>query len=201
MRPSHPAFVATCALVSLAAVVSAAGAALYEYTDDELSGPEQPIQFSHAVHAGTLGIECLYCHSAAEKSQAASIPAVGTCMGCHQWVKQGASPGSVEEIAKLAEFYQKGESIPWNKVHNVPEYVQFKHFRHVNAGVECQECHGPVETMNRVWMTPDTVYRSAYLPAAKLEMGWCMDCHLERVTDSHGETRQRAADDCAACHF
>jgi hypothetical protein len=175
------------------AVIAAAAAGLYTYTDDELSGPEQPIEFSHAVHASKLEIECLYCHSGADKSQSATVPAVSTCMGCHQWVKEGSSPGSAEEIAKILDYYQRGESIPWIRVHDMPEHVQFKHMRHVAAGVECQTCHGPVEEMNRVWLTPDTKLRphSLWLPAAKLEMGWCMDCHLERG----------ASDDCAACHY
>lgn len=184
--------VAFCALFVFV-VVSATAAGLYTYTDAELSGPEQPIQFSHQVHATTLEIQCLYCHSAADKSQHASVPAVSTCMGCHQWVKQGASEGSAEEIAKLAEYYNQGNSIPWVRVHAVPEHVQFKHHRHVNAGITCQECHGPVENMNRVWLVPDTKFRpsSLWLPAAKLEMGWCMDCHLARG----------GSDDCAACHY
>ena len=189
--PRHVLAIA-CAALGLALVASAASS-LYQYSDDELSGPEQPIAFSHQVHATKLGIECLYCHSAADKSQHATVPAVSVCMGCHQWVKEGETPGSAEEIAKIAQFYDKGESIPWIRIHNLPEHVQFKHFRHVNAGIECQTCHGPVEEMNRVWLTPDTVLRpsSAFLPAAKLEMGWCMDCHFERG----------ASDDCAACHF
>ena len=189
--PRHVLAIA-CAALGLALVASAASS-LYQYSDDELSGPEQPIAFSHRVHATKLNIECLYCHSAADKSQHATVPAVSVCMGCHQWVKEGETPGSAEEIAKIVQFYEKGESIPWIRVHNLPEHVQFKHFRHVNAGIECQTCHGPVEEMNRVWLTPDTVLRpsSAFLPAAKLEMGWCMDCHFERA----------ASDDCAACHF
>ncbi len=189
--PRHVLAIA-CAALGLALVASAASS-LYQYSDDELSGPEQPIAFSHRVHATKLNIECLYCHSAADKSQHATVPAVSVCMGCHQWVKEGETPGSAEEIAKIVQFYEKGESIPWIRIHNLPEHVQFKHFRHVNAGIECQTCHGPVEEMNRVWLTPDTVLRpsSAFLPAAKLEMGWCMDCHFERA----------ASDDCAACHF
>lgn len=184
--------IALVCLLSASALVSAASG-LYSYTDDELSGPEQPIEFSHQVHATNLEIECLYCHSAADKSQHATVPAVSVCMGCHQWVKEGSSPGSAEEIAKIQKHYSEGESIPWIRIHSLPEHVQFKHFRHVKAGVECQTCHGPVESMNRVWLVPDTVLRpsSAYLPAAKLEMGWCMDCHLERG----------ASDDCAACHY
>jgi hypothetical protein len=199
--------VSTSAAVALLASVAAAN--LYPYTDDELTGPEQPIAFSHQVHATTLGIDCLYCHTGADKSQHATVPAVSTCMGCHQFVKQGSTPGSAEEIAKIRSYWcaegetgpscDKGTSIPWVRIHNLPEHVQFKHFRHVNAGVACQTCHGPVEQMNRVWLTPDTKLRpsSAYLPAAKLEMGWCMDCHLQGQETG----QQRASDDCAACHF
>jgi len=192
MRVPRRVITTIFAIFGLAFVASAASS-FYPYSDDELSGPEQPIAFSHQVHATTLGIQCLYCHAAADKSQHATVPAVSVCVGCHQWVKQGQTPGSAEEIAKIQQFYDKGESIPWIRVHNLPEHVQFKHFRHVNAGVECQTCHGPVEEMNRVWLTPDTVLRpsSAFLPAAKLEMGWCMDCHL----------RRGASDDCAACHY
>lgn len=174
-------------------LLAASATALYDYSDAELTGPEQPIAFSHRVHATTLGIECLYCHSAADKSQHATVPAVSVCMGCHQWVKQGASENSAAEIAKLADYHRRGESIPWIRIHGVPEYVQFKHHRHFRAGVACQECHGPVETMHRVYMTPDTKFRphSLWLPAAKLEMGWCVDCHEKR----------EATIDCGACHY
>ncbi len=191
--------VAVCAL---GAVVTAAAAGLYDYTDAELGGPEQPIQFSHKIHSGSveggdLGMPCLYCHGAAEKSQHATIPAVSSCMGCHTYVAEGRTEGSKEEIAKLRDYYQRGESIPWIRVHNLPEHVQFKHFRHVRAGVDiqCQTCHGPVEAMNRVYLVPDTRYSpsSAWLPAKKLEMGWCMDCHLD--------PQRRASDDCSACHY
>lgn len=183
---------------AVAVVVSATAAGLYDYTDEELAGPEQPIQFSHKIHAGSaadgdLGIPCLYCHGPAEKSQHATVPAVSICMGCHSYVSEGRTPGSADEIAKLRDYYARGESIPWIRIHNLPEYVQFRHFRHVQAGVECQTCHGAVQEMNRVYMTPDTVLRpySGYLPAAKLEMGWCMQCHWERG----------ASDDCSACHY
>ena len=177
----------------LALVVTATAGGLYELSDDELSGPEQPIAFSHAVHAGSLEIECLYCHTGADNGPRAGIPAVSVCLGCHQWVRSGPSEGSAEEIAKIAAFADRGESIPWIRIHNLPEYVQFKHRRHVAVGVACQECHGSVETMNRVYLVPDTVYNSsaAFLPAAKLEMGWCMDCHDNRA----------GPQDCGTCHY
>ena len=178
---------------ALAVAVSVAAGGLYELSDDELAGPEQPIDFSHKVHAGSMAIPCLYCHTAAATSQHATVPAMSVCMGCHTWVKEGSSPGSADEIAKLHDFNARGESIPWIRVHNLPEYVQFKHHRHVRAGIDCQTCHGPVEEMSRVWLTPDTRYNSsaAFLPAAKLEMGWCMDCH----------DQNDGPQNCEACHY
>jgi hypothetical protein len=211
-KPRKTIWVVLALALSGAAVAAAQGLGLYEYSDAELSGPEQPIEFSHQVHAGTLGIDCLYCHTGADKSQHATVPAVSVCWGCHQHVTFAtAAAGSREEkskneIAKIRGFYcgsqepspmaprpcTEGESIPWIRIHNMPEHVQFKHNRHVNAGVACQECHGPVETMNRVYLVPDTKLRpsSAYLPAQKLEMGWCMDCHIKRG----------GSQDCVACH-
>ena len=189
--PSHSAV--WISAIALVLGVTAGAAGLYDYTVAELAGPEQPIEFSHRVHAGALEIPCLYCHTSADKSQHASVPAVSVCMGCHQWVKKGASPGSQQEIAKLADHFQRGESIPWVRIHNVPEYVKFRHQPHFRAGVACQDCHGAVETMNRVYLVPDTRYSpsAAWLPAAKLEMGWCMDCH-----DHQGGTQN-----CVSCHY
>jgi hypothetical protein len=114
-------------------------------------------------------------------------------MGCHQWVKKGTSEGSEEQITKLADYYQRGESIPWVRVHWLPEHVQFRHNSHVRFGLECQECHGTVEAMNRIYLVPDTKYiaSSAWLPAQKLEMGWCMDCHILKAV-----TRN-----CTSCHY
>jgi hypothetical protein len=198
------------AILFAAGLVSAAGG-LYSLSSDESGGPVQPIDFSHALHAGEMKIDCLYCHTGADKSQHATVPAVSVCMGCHQYIKEGPSLGSAEEIAKIAGFYcgegeapnpfqpcTGGSSIPWVRIHNVPEHVQFKHDRHVaaapaGAGIACQRCHGEVESMQRVWLVPDTVYRpsSLFLPAQKLEMGWCLACHLE----------MGGTDDCAACHY
>jgi len=198
--------------VVAAGTVVAATSGLYDLSGDEESGPEQPIDFSHALHAGEMGMDCLYCHTGADKSQHATVPAVSVCWGCHQTVKQGPTEGSAEEIAKIQQFLcrqeaegvaaevpslikpcTEGSSIPWVRIHNLPEHVQFRHNRHVNAGVECQTCHGPVQDMKRVWLVPDTVLRpsSMYLPAQKLEMGWCLDCHQKKG----------ATQDCAACHY
>jgi Cytochrome c7 and related cytochrome c len=185
-------------LLVVCAAVFASAADLYPYTAEELTGPEQPIQFNHQIHAGgitdgNLGIPCLYCHGPAERGWDATVPAVSVCMGCHQYVKQGRTPGPEQEIAKIHEHYEKGESIPWVRVHWVPDFVQFKHMRHVQKGVACQECHGQVQDMKRVYLVPQTRFtkRSFFLPTQKLEMGWCMECHLQRG----------ATDDCVACHY
>lgn len=122
--------------------------------------PEQPIPFSHLLHAGVLKINCLYCHSSAEKSAHAGIPPMNTCMGCHSIVKTD-SP----YIQKLTQAYNEGKPIEWVRIHHTPDHAHFSHRWHVAAGVSCQECHGPVEKMTVVqqWR--------------KLEMKDCMDCH------------------------
>jgi hypothetical protein len=198
MWSRRPTLVCISAFLTLAAVVTATATGLtavglYELTDEELSGPPQPIQFSHKVHATLLAMDCKYCHTGVDKGQHAVIPALSTCYGCHQWVKVGTSEGSAEEIAKIAEQYANGDSVLWVRIHNLPEHVQFKHNRHVWAEIQCAECHGPVEEMNRVWLVPDTRFNSssAWLPAAKLEMGWCVDCH----------EKKGGSKDCVACHY
>lgn len=193
MRSRSPLFALLACALLVAMVVTAGAAGLYQYSTPEQAGPQQPIEFSHAVHSGTLQMPCLYCHPSAESSQHAGVPAVSVCIGCHQWVKKGTSEGSEQEIAKIAGYVDRGESIPWTRIHRLPEYVQFKHLSHVRKGIACQDCHGPVETMNRVYLVPDTRFNSsaAWLPAAKLEMGWCMDCHIQ----------QQGTRDCVGCHY
>ena len=123
--------------------------------------PAQPIAFPHPVHVNTLQMNCVYCHFAAFKSPDPGMPAVSTCMGCHTIV--GADRA---EIRKLAEYAAKKQPVPWVRVHKVPEYVRFPHFRHVNAGVTCQTCHGQVNNMPQVFQY------------ASLNMGWCVTCHV-----------------------
>ncbi len=127
--------------------------------------PDQPIWFSHQVHAGQNQIDCLYCHSTATESRHAGIPSVNVCLNCHNVVKKGKRTGT-KEIAKIFEAEKSGKPIEWIKVHNLPDHVYFSHAQHVNAGkVACQECHGAVEKMNRI------------VQVAPLSMGWCLDCH------------------------
>lgn len=122
--------------------------------------PEQPIPFSHKLHAGQFQIPCLYCHPQAEQAAFAAVPGLETCMNCHVAVKVD-SPW----IKQLAAAYEANQPIAWRKVHKSPDFVHFNHKRHVAAGVECQTCHGAVEEMDVVKQ------------AAPMTMGWCVDCH------------------------
>lgn len=142
-------------------------------------GPRQPIAFSHRLHAGTLKMDCLYCHYAAEKSPSANIPTAGTCMGCHK-----VAATDRPEIVKLTKMYNEGKSPEWAEVYHLPDHVKFNHKRHVKAGVACQTCHGPVQEM-------DVVY-----PYSSLKMGWCLECH--RQNQNH--PTNPASMDCLVCH-
>ncbi|HZI54385.1 MAG TPA: cytochrome c3 family protein, partial [Chitinophagaceae bacterium] len=156
--------------------------------------PEQPIYYSHKVHAGVNQINCLYCHGNAWESKHAAIPSVNVCMNCHKAIKEyngdplhdedGKEINGTAEIAKLYKYAgfdpnnaeawdpSKAKPIQWVKIHNLPDHVYFNHSQHVRAGkVQCQTCHGEVTAM-------DVVHQ-----AADLSMGWCVNCHRETKVD------------------
>ena len=191
--------------------------------------PIQPIAFSHAVHAGDNKIDCQYCHSSAKHSKLSGIPSVNVCMNCHKGISEykgklfdGHSKeffdGEIQKIydaigwdkknMKYIEGY-KQKPIQWVRIHNLPDFAYFNHSQHVTvAGVTCQKCHGPVETMNEVAQNQ------------KLTMGWCINCHkttevdlkngyytkiheqlskkygIEKVTEA-----QMGGQECAKCHY
>jgi hypothetical protein len=163
--------------------------------------PQQPIAFSHRLHAGELGISCIYCHAGADRSRHAGIPATSVCMNCHTQITGplGAEETS-PELKKLYDFQGLDETakrdpkktprpIPWVKVHNLPDHACFDHRVHINAGVNCQHCHGPVETMERVRQVED------------LSMGWCVNCHREVNRKGLAGKKVHASTDCSACHY
>lgn len=135
--------------------------------------PEQPIKFSHVIHVAKNKMECQYCHYTVSKAAFAAIPEVSTCMGCHKLIKT-ESP----EIQKLTDYYNKGEPVPWVKVHVTPDHVNFNHKRHVKAGVACNSCHGEIPQMEQVERM------------SSMKMGWCVSCHREKG----------ASIDCWTCH-
>jgi hypothetical protein len=135
--------------------------------------PDQPIKFSHKVHAGQNETNCLYCHSGAESSKSAGIPAAGICMNCHLVVRNGTRSGAFE-IAKVIKAYESGTPINWVRIHNLPDHVYFNHSQHVGvAGIACQQCHGQVQEMDRVTQITD------------LSMGWCISCHRQKAVSFH----------------
>ncbi len=130
-----------------------------EFTDVGYQ-PEQPVAFSHALHAGEMGMDCRYCHNTVEEAGHAAIPPTDTCMNCHAVVQTDSNL-----LAEVRESAETGESIEWVRVHMLPDYAYFDHSVHVAAGVGCSSCHGRVDEMEVV---------SQQEP---LSMGWCLECH------------------------
>ena len=124
--------------------------------------PIQPVAFSHATHAGQLGVDCRYCHNAVEKSWYSNIPASGVCMNCHNQVLKDDP-----RLALVRESAASGKPIPWVQVHRVPDFVYFNHSVHVNRGISCVECHGQINQMEEVYQ---------FQP---LSMTFCLDCHRD----------------------
>jgi Cytochrome c/Cytochrome c7 and related cytochrome c len=157
--------------------------------------PEQPIYYSHKVHAGINQISCLYCHGSAWDSKHASIPAVNICMNCHKsineyvkgpklYTEDGDEINGTAEIAKLYKAAgfdpakpndwdaTKAKPIEWVKIHNLPDHVYFNHSQHIRAGkVQCQSCHGEITAMDEVKQV------------SELSMGWCINCHRQSKID------------------
>ena len=194
--------------------------------NQQLYEPKQPIAFSHRQHAGDLQISCVYCHYGAEKSRHAGIPPASICMTCHRFVtapqkelipellearKYNRKPKPIisDELKILYDSLGLDEKlerdpnktpkpIRWVKVHNLPAYTCFDHRAHLRAGVKCQDCHGKVETMDRLRQVED------------LSMGWCVNCHRNpQATGEDGKKHQiagadgknlRVSTDCAVCH-
>ena len=152
--------------------------------------PEQPIPFSHRLHAGQYKIDCLYCHAGVETARHSPVPSLNVCMNCHLTVKTES-----QWIKKLMEAYTEGRPLAWEKVHLLPDFVKFSHFHHISAGKECRTCHGPVEEMDRVIQYKD------------LSMGWCVNCHRKSPEEDRvsGELKDQdhgqAPINCSTCHY
>ena len=148
--------------------------------------PEQPIAFSHKIHAGDNGIDCNYCHVSARKSKHSSIPSANVCMNCHASIVEGSIAGTTElqkiydavgydpDSRTYIEGYEQ-KPIEWVRIHNLPDLSYFNHSQHVTVGqLECQECHGAIEEM-------DVVKQHS-----ELTMGWCIECHRETEVKMEG---------------
>lgn len=215
---SHRGWVGVFALVGILAFLKWGVVELMEIGVYTGYKPEQPIAFSHKIHAGQNGINCVYCHTGAEKGKTSGIPSLNVCMNCHTYVSEG--PSGTEEIAKIyaaldynpdtKEYGDNPTPVEWVRVHNLPDLSYFNHSQHVVVGkIECQECHGEVEEMG---------VAEQHSP---LTMGWCVECHRttsvkvanneyyedlhERTPDWHDGnpvTVERIGGlECAKCHY
>jgi hypothetical protein len=163
--------------VVLAAVVT--GSLAYAFSNVRKGyAPRQPILFRHTrmagppvwqtndkgeqVNVGGFGIPCVYCHTMAYKGRHSTVPSTAVCMNCHSTVGLNK-----EWVLKMREYWDRGEPIPWVKVHDLPDFVYFNHSAHVNKGVGCSTCHGRVDEMAYVWQEQS------------LLMEWCLDCHRQ----------------------
>jgi hypothetical protein len=121
---------------------------------------DQPVQFSHQHHVDDCGIDCRYCHTGVETSAFAGIPSTEICMNCHAYLWSD-SP----ELAPVLESYRSGTPLKWTRVHNMQDFVFFNHSIHVQKGIGCDVCHGPVHRMPLMWQHE------------RMQMEWCLDCH------------------------
>ena len=196
---------------------------------DQNYQPIQPIHYSHRIHAGSNGINCKYCHSSARVSKHSGIPSLNVCMNCHKSIGEvsdtTATPeyskafydGEIQKLYKAVgwdaatqQYTGKTEPVKWVRIHNLPDFVYFNHSQHVNvAGIECQTCHGPVQTYE---------IQKQFAP---LTMGWCINCHRktevkmegnEYYTKIHAELSKKYGVDkltaaqmggleCGKCHY
>lgn len=181
--------------------------------------PEQPVPFSHKLHAGELQMDCRYCHNTVERAAHAAVPSTNICANCHSAAVDGVAPKtSVHttsiKLAPIHESQVTGEPVLWERVHDLGDYVYFNHSIHLARGVSCVTCHGRIDKM-------ETVHQDK-----SLSMSWCIDCHrnpaphqrdpelvteLDWVPDidpeEYGKQMQaehgwpeRASTNCSTCH-
>jgi mono/diheme cytochrome c family protein len=199
-----PAFVGIAAFIFLNVVAKSTVDGLFSIGVQQGYAPEQPIAFSHKLHAGYYEIDCKYCHTSVEKSKSANIPSANICMNCHNAIKT-TSP----EIQKIYAAIENDEPIQWVRVHNLPDLAYFNHAQHVKvAGLECENCHGDIKEMEVVQQH------------SLLTMGWCIDCHrktelntsnneyYDRLVQLHESSSKKPMTvenigglECAKCHY
>lgn len=196
---------------------------------DQNYAPVQPIHFSHRIHAGSNGVDCKYCHSAARVSKNAGIPSLNVCMNCHKNISEVADTTATAEYSKsfydgeiqklydavgwdksLQKYTGKSNPVKWVRIHNLPDFAYFNHSQHVTVGgIECQKCHGEVQTYE---------IQKQFAP---LTMGWCVNCHREtnvkvegnayydkihqELSKKYGKEKLTVSDmgglECGKCHY
>ncbi len=201
-------------------------ATLFGCSQFQAPQPEQPIQFSHEIHVTQNNIPCLYCHQTADRSEVASVPSTGTCMNCHKAIPGQNMP---QEVEKVRGYWERQEPIPWNRVHDEPDFVYFTHERHVKYFTDCFSTHPSTEWDKCALKEVDTplpavgqqnpVIASQMMTCAQchgpvwtfttgkrvepLSMGWCVSCHEKRLALAPVEEQPLIRGrmlDCWTCH-
>ncbi len=161
-------------MIQLSCVITACVIAVIAQTDKQpLPGPQQPIAFSHKLHAGANNLKCATCHKNPDPGERMGLASAALCMQCHSDVKT-ESP----EIQKLAEYAKTNREIKWRRVYEIPSYVFFSHRSHLTAGATCVTCHGEVKEFEQMYK------------AKEINMASCMNCHQAN----------KASTDCSFCH-
>lgn len=201
---THPAFVGVAAFIFVSIAGQKTLDGLFTVGVQQGYAPEQPIPFSHKLHAGYYEIDCKYCHTGVEKSKNANIPSANICMNCHNSIRT-TSPN----MQKIYASIEKNEPIQWVRVHNLPDLAYFNHSQHVKvAGLDCENCHGEIKEMEVVQQH------------SLLTMGWCIDCHrqteiqkdnkyydrLVKIHEAKNTKEPLKAEDiggleCSKCHY
>lgn len=148
--------------------------------------PDQPIPFSHKIHAGELQIDCQFCHANVERSAHSTVPDTATCMKCHEYVASDS-----KDIQYLRQTYRQGIPLRWHKVHDLPDHARFSHKVHIARGFDCAQCHGDLKTMDKVEVV------------SPFNMGWCVNCHRDYTQQEHpaGSNKSVQITECSTCHY
>jgi len=175
------------------------GVAAYTYftlpvVQDTGYRPEQPVPYSHKLHAGNLNMDCYYCHNTVAKAAHAAIPSTETCMNCHTRVKSDSAL-----LAPVRKSYATGEPVKWVKVHNLPDYAYFNHSAHVTAGVSCVSCHGRVDQMVEITQVQPLNIRNRHgnrqgqehQPARALRRMPSLELEGKRISNDESRTNQQ----------
>jgi hypothetical protein len=158
---------ARASILGIVLLLTGVGAALLQlqrspYVTNQHIAPDQPVPFSHQHHVSGLGLDCRYCHTSVEESSFAGIPPTKTCMNCHAEIWTTAAL-----LEPVRYSFRSGHSLEWTRVHDLPDYVYFNHSIHINKGVGCYSCHGPVDQMALTY------------EENSLQMEWCLNCHRQ----------------------
>jgi hypothetical protein len=164
-------------LLSIVGMIILIAAAILLSRRATFAAPLQPINFNHQIH-GEAGVQCLYCHPNAMRSDIAGVPSVEKCAGCHRTIARDRS-----EVRIVLGYWERQEPIPWAPVVDMADHVYFSHQPHLSASLSCETCHGDVGQM------------STARPAVDMDMGWCLRCHLDEP-----EAKVARLADCLACH-